>query len=63
MLGHVILSDQRERRISLVVVNSEINLEILRRSSRFASYAPQNDMFMKCQHNLEYSHTSTSAAF
>jgi hypothetical protein len=47
ILGHVILSDHRERRISLVVINSGINPEILRRS------APQNDMFMKCQHTLE----------
>jgi hypothetical protein len=45
--GHVILSDRRERRISPFGVNSTINPEILRRYSRFASLAPQNDMFLE----------------
>jgi hypothetical protein len=41
ILSYVILSGQRERRISTFGVNSAPNQEILRRS------APQNDMFLE----------------
>jgi len=40
---NVILSDRRERRISLLRCTSNRKNEILRRFSRFASFAPQND--------------------
>jgi hypothetical protein len=48
--GHVILSDQRERRISLepyLTLLFQFSKKILRRFSHFASFAPQNDMFIE----------------